>query len=150
MRKNVLKRASSVLLALVMVIGLLPATAWALIMPRSSDSHYSHTCGNSIEVNTFQALKTALEGNTYSDIIVTGDILMSGTISVNGTKHLYAAENGSFTLKRDNNTSKDQTMFAIQTGDHLILGYGRQQYDTAADVNQWLSAAEISALFGRS
>ena len=84
------KRLIAAILTLCMLVSLMPMSA--LAADEAFDQALSaHDCDGaaSVEVDTFADLRTALQSADDTDVIVTADIPIEASITVNGTKHLY-------------------------------------------------------------
>ena len=99
------KRITSLLMALVLALSLVPATVWA------EDA--------TTEVSTFEALKQAVSDKA-TDIVVTQDIELTETLSVSGTVTIRSQEGSVFTLKR----SASFTPTSDNTDYRFKLDYG--------------------------
>ena len=99
------KRITSLLMALVLALSLVPATVWA------ADA--------TTEVSTFEALKQAVSDKA-TDIVVTQDIELTETLSVSGTVTIRSQEDSVFTLKR----SASFTPTSDNTDYRFKLDYG--------------------------
>ncbi len=99
------KRITSLLMALVLALSLVPATVWA--------------ADGATEVSTFEALKQAVSDKA-TDIVVTQDIELTETLSVSGTVTIRSQEGSVFTLKR----SASFTPTSDNTDYRFKLDYG--------------------------
>ena len=128
------KRLIAAILTLCMLVSLMPMSA--LAADEAFDQALSaHDCDEaaSVEVDTFADLRTALQSADDTDVIVTADIPIEASITVNGTKHLYTKAGKSYTLSRgpregvpEKNMKGD--LLSVAEGAKLILGDGELGY----------------------
>jgi len=130
--KTLKTRVISFSLAASMTLSMLPATAWAAGASNTYGGRLAaHDCsGTPVTASSFAALKDYLDDSGDLDIIITGDISVTGVMDVVGTKHVYAESEKTYTLKRDPDFTG--VMFNVNDSSAtLVLGNGVAEYDTS-------------------